>query len=296
MIRSMTGYGEAAAHRDGVHYFLEVRSLNGRYFKANIRLPEDLQGLEAELEAALRHRVSRGSITLSARCSDTSGEAAYEVNHEALTRYVEQLRKSKAVADGTVALDLSPLLALPGVLSPPSNEEEKLERARTAFMKLLDEAIAKLIAMREREGLDLITELMAHHDQIVERLARIEQRVPIVVDEYQKRLHTRVQTMLTDAKILAEPADLIREVAIYADKTNIAEEIARLSGHMRQFNDLLHEQGARPVGRTLDFLAQEMLREANTIASKSADTEIAREIVEIKSAIDKIKEQVQNAE
>lgn len=296
MIRSMTGYGEASAHRDGVHYFLDVRSLNGRYFKANIRLPEDLQGLEAELEAALRHRLSRGSITLTARCSDTSGEAAHEVNHEALTRYVEQLKKARPVQDGTVALDLAPLLTLPGVLSPPSNEEQVLERAREAFMKLLDEACAKLVAMREREGADLVRELMSHHDQIVERLARVEARVPVVVEEYQKRLHTRVQAMLNDAQILAEPADLIREVAIYADKTNIAEEIARLSGHMRQFNDLLHERGVRPVGRTMDFLAQEMLREANTIASKSADTEIAREIVEIKSAIDKIKEQVQNAE
>lgn len=296
MIRSMTGFGDASAELDGVHYFLEVRSLNNKYFKTTIRLPEELQGLEPELESELRRRLTRGTITLVGRTSNVSESAAFEINHQALGRYIEQLSRTPAVANGKLKIDVGSLLGLPGVLQPPTDEEARLDRARECFLRLLGEACKHLLSMREREGMMLVEDLRGHHAIIKDRLDRIEQRTPVVVGEYEKRLRQRVEALLSEAGVTVEPFDLIREVAVYAERSDVSEEVARLTGHLKQFEAILGEDHKRPIGRTMDFLAQEMLREANTIASKSGDVEISRDIVEIKGAIDRIKEQVQNVE
>ncbi len=292
----MTGYGEASAHQDGVHFFLEVRSLNGKYFKGSIRVPEDLEGLEPEVEAELRRRLTRGSITVVGKTSDASASAAHQINHEALETYIAQLRKTKQIADGSCTIDMGALLALPGVLQPPSDEEERFARAHKVFMRLLDKACTDLIEMREREGRLLVADLLQHHDLIGRCLSTVAERAPSVVAEYQKRLLARIESLLQDARVKVEPENLIREVAVYAEKSDISEEIARLTGHLAQFKSLLADSDGRPIGRTLDFLTQEMLREANTMASKSGDAVISKNIVEIKGAIDRIKEQVQNVE
>jgi uncharacterized protein (TIGR00255 family) len=291
----MTGFGEASAQTAGAHYFVEVRSLNSKYFKASIRLPEAFQGLEAEMESALRKRVHRGTVTLTGTCTDISESAAFEVNHLALQRYVDQIRKAPAIASGQVQIDLGALLPLPGVLQPPANEEARLHKAREAFLPLLEKACDGLQAMREVEGKALRDDLLRQKELIASLLVMITQRAPGVVAEYEARLQSRIQMMLQSADLRVEPTELIREIAVYAEKTDIAEEIQRLSGHIEQFSRLLGA-GDKPVGRTLDFLSQEMLREANTIASKSPNAEISRATVEIKGAIDRIKEQVQNVE
>lgn len=292
----MTGYGESSAQLAGTHYFVEVRSLNNKYFKATIRLPEEFQGLEAEMEARLRERITRGTITVNARCSETTENAAHEINGKALERYIAQLKKLPQVASGEIALDVTSLLALPGVLQPPSNEEERFEKARSAFLGMLSKALDGLIAMREREGKALVDDLERQRAFIAERLQLIADRAPTVVSEYETRLRTRIETMLREAGVSLQPAELIREIAVYAERTDIAEEVKRLGGHLDQFADLLSNGNDRPIGRTLDFLAQEMLRETNTIASKSPDATIARCAVDVKGAIDRIKEQAQNVE
>lgn len=292
----MTGYGDASTTIDGVHYFIEVRSLNNKYFKASIRLAEALQGLEAEMESRLREKLSRGTVTLNARSADTGESAAHEVNTKALARYIEQLRELPQVSSGEVKLDVAQLLSLPGVLQPPADEEDRLERARAAFMPLLDKAIAALLAMRRREGKVLVDDLKSHKDFIAERLGLISERAPGVVADYQERLRSRIETMFREADATVETSDLVREIAVYAERTDIAEEIKRLSAHLDQFGSLIGAGDGKPIGRTLDFLAQEMLREANTIASKSPDAAISRCTVEIKGAIDRIKEQAQNIE
>ena len=296
MIRSMTGFGEATANADGVHYFLELRSLNNKYFKTNIRLPDDIQALEPEIETHLRKRLTRGTLTCVVKVSDTSASAAMTVNHGALSSYIEQVSQTPQIADGTVRLQLGPLLGLPGVMQAPTDEESRLERSRGVLKTLLDEAIEHLVSMREREGVFLVEDLMGHRAVIADKLRVISDQAPSAVEEYERRLRQRVETMLQDAGVRVEQVDLIREVAVYAEKSDISEEIARLGGHLDQYRDLLKNEDDRPVGRTLDFLAQEMLREANTIASKSADATISKATVEIKGAIDRIKEQVQNVE
>jgi len=292
----MTGYGEASAQIDGVHYFVEVRSLNNKYFKAVLRLPEVFQGLEAEMESRLRQRLSRGTITLAASCTDASASAAYEINHLAIERYVNQLRKVPMVGSGELKLDVSSLLSLPGVLQPPSDEEDRISRARAAFAPLLEKAVDGLLSMRQREGRMLVDDLSQQRELIINRLGLIREAAPGVIAEYEKRLKARIEAMLHGAEARVDAVDLIREIAVYAERTDIAEEITRLGGHMDQFGQLLSGKEDRAIGRTLDFLAQEMLREANTIASKSPDAAISRSIVEIKGAIDRIKEQAQNVE
>ncbi|MCK4871338.1 MAG: YicC family protein [Phycisphaerales bacterium] len=296
MIRSMTGFGDASITLDDVHYTLEVRSLNNKYLKVMVRLPEDLQPLEAALEAHVRRRITRGSVTITGHVVDTSEAAAHEINTQALEHYLDQIMNVPQIAEGALRVDVASLLGLPGILQQPADDQARIERACEALLKLLDQACDQLVSMREREGLTLHEDLMSHHATVQSRLAEIAQRAPDVVAEYQTRLEERIRTLLADRAAQFDPADLIREVAVFAEKSDIAEEVTRLSGHMDQFRDLLADSSDKPMGRTLDFLAQEMLREANTIASKSGDARISRLIVEIKGAIDRIKEQVQNVE
>lgn len=291
----MTGYGEAAAEIDGVHYFVEVRSLNARYFKATIRLPDEFQGLEAELDSHLRTLLRRGTVTLTGKCTDTSESAAWEINHRALERYIEQMCEAPSSTHQGVTIDAASLLALPGVLQPPPDEENRVLRARDAFASLTGKACEALLRMRQREGEALRDELLSQRDAIASRLDAVAARAPQVVIDYERRLRDRIQAMIEAMDFKADAADVIKEIAVYAEKTDIAEEITRLRGHLEQFHELI-EEGDASVGRTLDFLTQEMLREGNTMASKSPDSEISRHIVEIKGAIDRIKEQVQNVE
>jgi len=296
LIRSMTGFGEASIEVGGAHYFVEVRSLNSKYFKAVIRLPEEFQLLEAEIETQLRHRLQRGSVFMTANYSDVTGEFAYQVNDKALSHYIDQLMKVPQVGTGKVSIDLGALLTLPGVLQPPSDEEQRIAHARTTMHDLVETACNKVVEMREREGQYVLTDLRLHRDVITDRLRHITGRAPNVMGEFEKRLKGRIQQMIKDLGLAVEPVDIVREIAIAAERADISEEIARLSGHMIQFEQLLAGTESKPVGRTLDFLTQEMLREANTIASKCGDAEISRWTVEIKGAIDRIKEQVQNVE
>ncbi len=296
MIRSMTGFGDASATKGGIYQALEIRSLNNKYLKVVVRLPEDLQPLEAILEAHVRRKLSRGAVTITSKVVDTSEAAAHEINTEALQSYLEQLQQVPEVQAGALRVDVASLLDLPGVLQQPTDEVQRLERLKESLIVLLDQACEQLVVMRDREGERLLEDLMTHHAVITERLATIQGRAPQVVAEYQDRLEERIKTLLANKGVAFEPAELIREVAIFAEKSDIAEELNRLQGHMDQFVDLLSDDDDRPTGRTLDFLAQEMLREANTIASKSSDSLISRLTVEMKGAIDRIKEQVQNVE
>jgi uncharacterized protein (TIGR00255 family) len=292
----MTGFGESSATAGSAHFYLEVRSLNSKYFKAVIRLPEEFQVLEAELETQLRHRLNRGSVFMTVKYSDVSASAAHQINQSALSRYIEQLSQLPQVKSGGVQLAIAPLLNLPGVLQPPADEEERLTAGRTELLKLLETACTRLVEMREREGKYLQADLLIHRDVIVEKLRLITERAPSVMVDYEKRLRSRIDQMVKDMGLQLNPVDMVRELAICAERTDISEEVARLSGHMDQFTKMLTEKEFKPIGRTLDFLTQEMLREANTIASKCNDAEISRWTVEVKGSIDRIKEQVQNVE
>jgi len=285
----MTGFGDAACEADGVHYAVELRSINNRYYKASIRLPEEVNGLEAELDSLLRKRLHRGSITLTAAVQDTSASAAYDINEAALQHYLQRCREL-----GTT-IEAGSLLALPGVLQPPA-KAELLDRVRPILTELAKQACNKLNVMRDVEGKGLAQDLMGHLAIIGKNIKQVAERAPQVVEEYHQRLRARLDTLLARAELNLSEVDLAKEVAVFAERCDIAEETQRIAAHLDQFEEILHRDDGEPAGRTLDFLSQELLREANTIASKSNDTVIARTIVEVKGAIDRIKEQVQNVE
>jgi len=295
MIRSMTGFGETSTQVDGANYVVEIRSLNSKYYKTQIRLPEELLALEAELESALSKRINRGSIVLTVRLADCSAKAAAKLNTSAIQHYLRQLLDVEGLAHDSTRIDLAALLALPGVVIPETGEE-RLEEARQVVQRLLGEACEKLQGMRSREGQMLHKDLHKHRQVIEDHLNVVAERVPTMIDLYQKRLHLRMESLLAESGAAVREEDLLREVAVFAERSDIAEEVSRLQGHLAQFADLIDSDNEEPIGRTLDFVAQEMLREANTIGSKCLDVEISRRIVEIKGAIDRIKEQVQNVE
>jgi uncharacterized protein (TIGR00255 family) len=293
MILSMTGYGEAQRHEEGMAYVLELRSLNNRYFKASVKLPDFLTIFESEVEKLLRRRLNRGSVTCSLRVRNTSADAAQDINVAALKRYLDQLSDVSTQGSG-IQIDLATVVSLPGVCQPPQMDDAQRERQLAVIANLVNEALDRLIEMRRAEGQALRDDLVTHMGRIREHLAAVGERAPVVLQEYHERLLTRVNELLSSSKMQLELDDVKREVAIYAERCDINEEVSRLMSHLSQFESLCDAK--EHAGRKLDFLAQEMLREANTIGSKANDSTIAHHIVEIKGAIDRIKEQVQNVE
>lgn len=293
MIVSMTGFGDGSGERNGTHYSVEIRSLNNRFFKSVIILPEQVSGLEPELESMLREHLGRGSITYILKMRSDSEEAAYHINTRALKAYLQQLQEVKGL-DRMVSIDLASLVQLPGVCQEPRDDTDEIARHADMIRQLTAQAIEKLKQMRRREGEALLADLMRNVATISANLVEIEKRAPFVIDDYHRRLSARVNQLLTKAELRVNEADLLKEVAVFAERADISEEIQRLRAHLDAFEHACRE--GEHAGRKLDFITQEMLREANTISSKANDALIARHIVEIKGAIDRLKEQVQNVE
>ena len=303
MIRSMTGFGTAETKVGGATVSLEVRSVNNRHFKCAVRVPEGMESLEPELESRCSRRLGRGSVTISLRVTEAETAVAARIDGDRLAQYMSQLMqalpdtRARSMMDdaGARASIVASLLSLPGVVVSDGGASF-LHSVQPAALTLLDEACDRLLAMRTTEGLALRDHVRACAVTLGDRLATVRARAPKVVAAYEGRLRQRVNALLAEVGAAVEPSDLLREVAVFAERSDIAEEVERLGAHLAQLDTLLADSNPEPVGRTLDFLAQEMLREANTIASKSADAEISRHVVEMKTAIDRIKEQAQNAE
>jgi uncharacterized protein (TIGR00255 family) len=290
----MTGFGDATAEQGGTHYSVEIRSLNNRFYKSVIKLPDNVSGLEPELEGLLREKLGRGSITYILKMRSQSAEAAYLINTHALDAYLEQLQKLKSASKGNLNIDLGALLQLPGVCQEPRDESDEIERHGQTIREITVKAVIKLNTMRAREGEALFKDLMKHITVISTNLSEIARRAPFVIDDYHKRLTQRVNTLISKAELTVNAADLLKEIAVFAERADISEEIQRLTSHLEAFESAC--KTSEHAGRKLDFITQEMLREANTIASKANDAQIARHIVEIKGAIDRLKEQVHNVE
>lgn len=294
MIVSMTGYGTAQQTHDDVSYAAEVRSVNGRYLKLSIKLPEHLQFAESEVDKLLRKRLARGTVTFALRIRTEGANATRSLNMAALQGYVDQLTKIKLPDSVRPMIGLATLATLPGVAEQLEPDDDARARLLEAIINVAGDAVGALLDMRRDEGRSLAEDLSACTDRIREELAAVQDRAPSVIHEYHDRLKARVATLTQTAQLELDSEALMREVAIYADRCDIAEEVSRMGSHLDQFADLCGR--GDKVGRTLDFLAQELLREANTIGSKSNDTAVARSVVEIKGLIDRLKEQVQNVE
>jgi uncharacterized protein (TIGR00255 family) len=294
MINSMTGYGEAQGEVDGISYAVEIKTVNNRYFKTIIKLPELASFLEEDVDKLLRKNISRGTINYTLRLKDVSAGALFEIDEYALKAVVEKLSRAGSSSGINGAIDIGNLLSLPGIIQPALPDEKRAEQIKKLVLDISQKALNKLKHMRAIEGGYLEVDIKKCCTIIAEDLERIRGRSDIIIQEYAEKLKKRVNELLAHAELKIDEEILAREVAIFADRSDISEEVARLDSHMQQFAQCCN--GNDQVGRRLDFISQEMLREANTIASKASDTDTTRYVVDIKCQIDRIKEQVQNIE
>lgn len=294
MINSMTGYGEAQGQADGVSYAVEIKTVNNRYFKTIIKLPELASFLEEDIDKLLRKNISRGTINYILRLRDVSAGTLFEIDEAALKAVMEKLGRAGSSSGINPAIDIGNLLSLPGMIQSTLPDKEKAEQIRKLVLQISQEALDKLKQMRAVEGGYLQADINKCCKLIEQDLKQIRTRSSIVIREYAEKLKKRVNELLALAEIKIDEGILAREVAVFADRSDISEEIARLDSHLQQFDQCC--RGNDQAGRRLDFISQEMLREANTIASKASDTDTTRYVVNIKCQIDRIKEQVQNIE
>ena len=294
MLLSMTGYGEARYQGDVLSVAVELRALNNRYLKISIRSSEPYNLLEPEVERVLRQTIRRGTIQVQLKVHRLHQAQDYRLNPVAVRSYAQQLRQVQQELGVTGDLDLSGLLALPGVVEEPDLLGSDLAADWEVVRPVLEQALAKLQAMRREEGRAMGQELRQLRDQIARELAHIRDRAPQVVEAFRDKLLQRVRSLLGELDVEIDRSELIKEVSIFAERSDIAEEVVRLGSHLDQFLDVLDEPES--PGRKLEFLTQEMFREANTIGSKANDVAIARHVVEIKGAIEKIRELIQNIE
>jgi uncharacterized protein (TIGR00255 family) len=293
---SMTGYGEAVYQDDLVQLAIELRSVNNRYLKVSLRAAEPYNLLEAEFEKVVRRVIRRGTVQVHLRLQRQFAAHDFQVNASALRSYVEQVRRLAAelgLADGGQSL-LAQVLALPGVVPEPASATLRLEEEWPLMERVLLQALNKLQAMRQEEGRAMAQELLQHRDHIAAALEQIRGRIGGVAAAFRDRLLERVRSLIGELDVQIDRSDLIKEVAVFAERSDIAEEVVRLASHLDQFQEIVNEPES--AGRKLEFLTQEMFREANTIGSKAGDVDISRQVVEIKGTLEKIRELVQNVE
>ena len=290
MLLSMTGFGEARLQNDRWSVGVEVRTVNNRHLKMSAKITEPYGALEPELERLVRETVRRGTVQILLRVDRPRRSDDYRLNTVALEAYREQLQ----ALSGNGSVEIAALLALPGVVEERKPDASDPHEDWPALSAVVSEALAKLQSARADEGRAMAQELLTLGQAVGVHLERVEARGPEVVAGYQKRLTERVQTLLQGQAITVEPKDLIREVAILAERADISEEIVRLRAHLAQYVAVIGEPES--AGRKLEFVVQEMGRETNTIGSKANDVEISRSVVEIKGLLEKIRELIQNVE
>jgi len=293
----MTGFGDSRGAGDGFSVSVEVRSVNNRHLKVTVRGTEPYPLMESEFEKVVRKSVRRGSVLVHIRVERASITSGLKINTAALTAYLVQL-KEVCIAAGTPTLMDSlaaSVLQLPGIApesellgGPPEEEWPLVEETLTV-------ALGKLDAVRKTEGKAMAEELLLYNRKMAEELQRVQAHLPRVMADYRQRILERVRQAVSGANVAVEPENLIREVAIFADRTDVAEEVTRFSAHLEQFNEIV-KTGAEGAGRRLEFVVQEMGREANTMGSKAGDVTVSRHVVEIKSMLEKIRELIQNVE
>jgi uncharacterized protein (TIGR00255 family) len=294
VLLSMTGYGEARGTVAGVHVLAELRSVNNRHFKLSLRCPDAWGRFEPDLERVLREQITRGTVTLLLRSQRAAEEASGRINSSVLITYWKQLAEAAKQAGVPCPTDLAAVLTLPGVMEDSAWTDETVEHAGPQLEQIVRAALEKFQQFRVHEGAAMAADLEAQCRTIATQIDHIASIAPQVVAEYRDKLQLRIQDALRQADVTVTSADLLREVALFTDRSDISEEIVRLRSHVDQFQQLL--AAAQSQGRKLEFLCQEMFREANTIGSKSNHVGVAHAAVEIKTAIERMREVVQNVE
>ncbi len=292
MIKSMTGFGRGNAVLNGRDITVEIKAVNHRYYELTCKLPRSMNYCEERLKTLLNGRITRGKTELSVQIQSV-GEVSEQiaVNKDIVLQYVEALRDIKDELGLLDDLTLSNVMRIPDaftVVKAETDEEQLWEDLKT----VTEQALSNFITMRENEGNRMKADLLQRLSTIEKWVDIIDERSPKIVEDYRKRLYDRMTEVLQGKEI--DESRILLEAGIFADKTAVSEETVRLRSHIAQFREML--ESGEPVGRKLDFLVQEMNRETNTIGSKVQDIEVTKIVVDQKSEIEKIREQIQNIE
>lgn len=290
----MTGYGRGEASKNGFKVTVELSSVNRKQSEISINLPRELEALEAKVRDEINTKIARGRLNGKVALHLGEGQLASQVRlnaplAKAYAAEMKKLAKELKLKDGPT---LDVLLRAPGVLQAGEAETEP-EEFWPILKKALDKALEELVKMREREGTHLAKDLAERIQTMREAVATVSQRAPEVLKRYQEQLRERIKNSGLEMPAVDDER-LLKEIVYFADRSDISEELTRLQSHFQQFEDC--KKSKEPVGRTLDFLAQEINREINTIGSKANDSLISREVVTLKTELEKFREQVQNVE
>ena len=289
----MTGYGRGECARDGVKVTVELSSVNRKSGEITLNLPRDLEPLEAQVRDEINKRISRGRLNVRVTVHAASSEpTTARINTALASAYAAEFARLAKELQLSGGVTLEALMRAPGVLEAEEDVVEA-ESFWPAVQAALQQGLDALVKMREREGTHLAKDLATRIATIQEAAGRIGQQGPQVQVQYRERLLERIRQAGLEG-IAPDDERLLKEVVLFADRTDITEELTRLQSHFQQFADCL--KAKEPVGRTLDFLSQEMNREVNTIGSKAQDAVISREVVTVKAELERFREQVQNVE
>jgi uncharacterized protein (TIGR00255 family) len=294
LLLSMTGFGEAHRKNAALAITAEVRTINSRYFKLVIRCGDGYNTLEPQIENLVRGHIKRGTVQVSLRMDRARSSDEFQFDIAVLSGYRQQLEELRKVWRLPSLVSVESLLTLPGVVRENLAGPVEVAADWPLISEALQAAMDNMTVMRIDEGRAMATDLAANCASVQQELDAIEVRAPLVSDSYRARLTERITKTLSDFQITLQPGDLIREISIYAERSDISEEIVRLRSHLEQFAATLDLPESS--GRKLEFLTQEMSRETNTIGSKANDVQISRHVIEIKSALERIREMIQNVE
>lgn len=292
MIKSMTGFGRSTYENDGREYIVEIKSVNNRFNDINIKMPRNLNYLEEKIRKQILSNISRGKVEVSIQLNNNSDLGKkINLNTDIANRYIEELKKLTEETNIIDNINIMDIAKFPDVLNIKIDEEAE-EVIEKELFTALDSAIDSFLDMRQKEGSKIKVDLENRIEVIKQKIEQISSISAGLVDEYVVKLETRIKELLkTD---VVDQTRLAQEVVIYSDKCSVEEEITRLKSHISQFLNLLNENIA--IGKKLDFLIQEMNRETNTIGSKANNLEITNFVVDIKTELENIREQIQNIE
>ena len=297
MIKSMTGFGRAEIKDEEKTILVEMRSVNNKYLKINTRIPESLMGYEDRIERLLKKELVRGTVNLAIEYKVCDQVPKCVINKDTLREYHNMISEAGKEIFSRQDISLDSLISLPGVMEFKKEagngkiQDDDFWRELEHLIKL---SVDDLNSMKVAEGRNLQTEIEKWKNRISELLEEIETMAPNVVMEYSKRIQERVSSLLEGTGNIIEKNDLNREIAIFADRCDISEELGRLRSHISLFDNVMENE--EPNGRKLEFIVQEMFREANTIAAKANNADIIKDVISVKTEIERIKEQVLNIE
>ncbi len=292
MVNSMTGYGRGNSEKDGRSFNVEMKSVNNRYLDINIKLPRHINVLEDTIRKYVSQKISRGKVDIYINQDCYSkDDIAIKLDEQMAQAYYDAFEKIRDRFGVKDDISVALIAKSPDVITVEKSEED-YNIIWEALKPAVDQALDMLIDMRSREGVKLTRDIAERCQLILKMVENVENRSPELVEEYRQKIYERVKEYLKDVEV--DETRLLNEVAFFADKVSITEEIVRMKSHVVQLNSTL--SGNEPVGRKLDFIIQEMNRETNTIGSKANDLYITNIVVNIKSELEKIREQIQNLE